>query len=386
MYAGHRGQPSFDISAHQIDLLLSLRLSLRQISTVLGVSQSTIRRRIRQFGILTVRDRYSNLPTQQIDSLVQNVARAHPHAGHRMVRSYIMTSGYRLTENAVRESLNRVDPIGVARRWSRNRCIQRRVYSVPHPNALWHIDGNMRLIRWKFVIHGGIDGYSRLITYLECSTNNRASTVLRHFTHAVCMYGCPSRVRSDFGGENVEVAQLMVLLRGTSRGSHITGRSTRNQRIERLWRDVFENCLSIYYNLFNMMESVNILDPDNSDHILALRFVYQPRIQDSLNAFQASWNNHGLRTTNYASPLQMWVTGMIPCSREQNTDHDNKTRYDIEGASTMPNAVEESGDEETSTGSIVLSLLQQTLNPLSHSEILGVDLYVEALEIILSQY
>ena len=82
----------------------------------------------------------------------------------------------------------------------------------------------------------------------------------------------------------------------------------------------------------------------------------------------------------------MWVTGMIPCSREQNTDHDNETRYDIEGASTMPNAVEESGDEETSTGSIVLSLLQQTLNPLSHSEILGVDLYVEALEIILSQY
>ena len=93
---------------------------------------------------------------------------------------------------------------------------------MPHPNALWHIDGNMRLIRWKFVIHGGIDGYSRLITYLECSTNNRASTVLGHFTRAVRMYGCPFRVRSDLGGENVEVAQLMVFLRGTSRGSHIT--------------------------------------------------------------------------------------------------------------------------------------------------------------------
>lgn len=135
------------------------------------------------------------------------------------------------------------------------------------------------------------------------------------------------------------------------------------------------------------MESVNILDPDNSDHILALRFVYQPRIQNSLNAFQASWNNHRLRTTNHTSPLQMWVTGMILCSREQNTvtDRDNETRYDLERAANIPNAIEESDDEETSTDPIVLAL-QQTLNPLSHSEILGVDLYVEALEIILSQY
>ncbi len=39
---------------------------------------------------------------------------------------------------------------------------------VPHPNAVCHIDGNMSLIRWGFVIHGGIDGYSRMVTYLSC--------------------------------------------------------------------------------------------------------------------------------------------------------------------------------------------------------------------------
>ena len=33
------------------------------------------------------------------------------------------------------------------------------------------------LIRWRFVIQGGIDGFSRLIVYLSCSTNNLAATV-----------------------------------------------------------------------------------------------------------------------------------------------------------------------------------------------------------------
>ena len=56
--------------------------------------------------------------------------------------------------------------------------ITRRVYSVRGPNSLWHIDGLHCLIRWRFVIHGGIDGFSRLIVYLSCATKNSAATVL----------------------------------------------------------------------------------------------------------------------------------------------------------------------------------------------------------------
>ena len=41
--------------------------------------------------------------------------------------------------------LTRVNPTAAARRWSRT--VARRVYHVPYPNSLWHIDGNMRLIR-----------------------------------------------------------------------------------------------------------------------------------------------------------------------------------------------------------------------------------------------
>ena len=47
------------------------------------------------------------------------------------------------------------------------------------------------------VIHGGIDGYSRLITYLRVSSNNCASTVLSAFSAAVEEYRTPSRIRID---------------------------------------------------------------------------------------------------------------------------------------------------------------------------------------------
>lgn len=59
-----------------------------------------------------------------------------------------------------------------------------------------------------------------MIVFLQCNTNNRAATVLRLFQGATKMYGLPSRVRSDKGGENVMVALYMMNhpVRGPDRG------------------------------------------------------------------------------------------------------------------------------------------------------------------------
>ena len=107
------------------------------------------------------------------------------------------------------------------------------------PNSLWHIDGHHSLVNWGFVIHGGIDGFSRLIVYLHCSTNNRKKTVSHLFLAATEHCHWPSRLQSDHGGENVGVSQLMEEVRGPNRGSFLAGTSVHNQRIECLWWDVF---------------------------------------------------------------------------------------------------------------------------------------------------
>ena len=92
-----------------------------------------------------------------------------------------------------------------------------------------YVDGHHKLIRWRLVTHGGIDGYSRMIVYLKCSNNNSGSTGLENFQKAVHHFGLPSRVRCDQGTENHEVALRMLRYHGLNRNSVITGSSTHNQ-------------------------------------------------------------------------------------------------------------------------------------------------------------
>ena len=73
------------------------------------------------------------------------------------------------------------------------------------------------------MIHGCIDGYSRLVVYLHCADSNRADYVVQVFREAVHLYRLPSRVRGDRGGVNVNVADLMIAERGARRGNFICG-------------------------------------------------------------------------------------------------------------------------------------------------------------------
>ncbi|KAI4882947.1 hypothetical protein NFI96_015882 [Prochilodus magdalenae] len=97
---GPNGRSRLNITTEQLNELFEIGLSVSYVSNILGVSKSTIHRRMRQYGI-------------QLSSMG---------------------------------------------------CVVRRKYSVPGPLCMQHIDTSHKLIRYNIVIFGGIDGFSRKVS------------------------------------------------------------------------------------------------------------------------------------------------------------------------------------------------------------------------------
>ncbi|XP_056596674.1 uncharacterized protein LOC130414680 isoform X3 [Triplophysa dalaica] len=143
---GDRGCPYWDISPEQLEYLLEFNFTVKQIAQMFCVSYRTIRRRMSEYG-LSVKMYYSDITDEDLRQLVCHFIRECPDSGIKRVSGYLNSVGLRVQRSRVMETLRTVDPVGTICRGLGINIIQRRVYSVPAPMALWHIDGNHKLIR-----------------------------------------------------------------------------------------------------------------------------------------------------------------------------------------------------------------------------------------------
>ena len=90
------GRPRLEITGEQLEYLFGYDLTFRDVAEVLGVSESTVKRRAREHGI-SVRDRRSNMTDHELDEALRQTKTEFPNAGYRRVHSQLVSRGIRLS-------------------------------------------------------------------------------------------------------------------------------------------------------------------------------------------------------------------------------------------------------------------------------------------------
>ena len=140
-----KGRPHYDLPRDQLVYLVENGFTCSKISNMLGISQRTIYRRMSEYDI-SIRQMYSNITDAELKEFITEAHSSFPNAGYRFIRGWLMQKGLRVQEQRVRVLMREIDPVGVTNRFFQS--IRRRVYSVAGSQALWHLDGNHKLIRY----------------------------------------------------------------------------------------------------------------------------------------------------------------------------------------------------------------------------------------------
>jgi hypothetical protein len=159
---GTIGRPRIQVTADQLRTLNTGRTTRTHIADMFSCSERTIRRRLVDYGLsregppvyteelepdgTTSRVYYpgsssdlSEISDNDLDRVILEIYHQFPSFGRRMIDGYLLQLGIRVPRKRLLASYERT--IGPTTAAFGPRRIERRVYSVPGPNSLWHHDG-----------------------------------------------------------------------------------------------------------------------------------------------------------------------------------------------------------------------------------------------------
>lgn len=281
----------------------------KEILAVLRISHGitrSLRQLQRKLNELGLRRNGEQSPSIEVISFIENQVKSSGSSlGYRMMHQLCKQNRLKVNRRNVALIQTYLDPHGVQLR-KRNR-LRRRQYFSRGPNFVWHVDGYDKLKPYGFPIHGGIDGFSRFILWLNlCSSNKDPKIVSNYYlNHVKNIGGAPRKVVADRGTENIYIAAAHRFFR-QSEDSFVYGRSISNQRIESWWSMLRRSCTNWWINFFRDLVESRIYDLTSNLHVECAKFCFGKIIQNDLDKIRNTWNNHRIRrsqnTTNQFRP------------------------------------------------------------------------------------
>ena len=94
------GRLRFGLNISQLESLLEEVFSCLDISSILGVSVSTVRHQMNEFGS-SFRQMYTDITPQNLHQIIGEMQSSHPYWGNRMMYGYLKSIGIRVPFHTV---------------------------------------------------------------------------------------------------------------------------------------------------------------------------------------------------------------------------------------------------------------------------------------------
>ena len=97
-YTGNRGRPQLVVNIEQVELLRSSGFTWQEIATIVGVSRTTLWRRLHKLGVPL-----EDIDDHQLDELIREVQLNNPNFGVSMLQGHLKSLGTRVQQQRICE-------------------------------------------------------------------------------------------------------------------------------------------------------------------------------------------------------------------------------------------------------------------------------------------
>ena len=128
------------------------------------------------------------------------------------------------------------------------------------------------------------------------------------------------------------------------------------------------------------MENSELLNSLSDVDLCALHYIYLPRINASLTEFRSQWNNHGIRTANHQTPLELWQTNIHSLPGISNVES-----YGIDHEGPLPDITTNNNITVPETLQLTeeqYQELQQRVNPIEDDRNNGIERFLTTVDLV----